>query len=88
MLALHTNISFVRLRTLSSIIQPKVRLAFISIRQYRSHSPFSYKTDRESSDSADNMKVLVTGGSGFIAAHCVDQLLSHGFVYWPECQPA
>ncbi|KAL9112976.1 MAG: hypothetical protein Q9227_002841 [Pyrenula ochraceoflavens] len=24
------------------------------------------------------MKVLVTGGSGFIAAHCLDQLLDHG----------
>lgn len=24
------------------------------------------------------MRVLVTGGSGFIAAHCVDQLLSNG----------
>jgi nucleoside-diphosphate-sugar epimerase len=26
----------------------------------------------------DNMKVLLTGGSGFIAAHCVDTLLRHG----------
>lgn len=24
------------------------------------------------------MRVLLTGGSGFIAAHCVDQLLSNG----------
>ena len=26
----------------------------------------------------DKMKVLLTGGSGFIAAHCVDTLLKHG----------
>lgn len=25
------------------------------------------------------MKVLLTGGSGFIAAHCLDMLLEHGF---------
>jgi len=30
-------------------------------------------------------KVLVTGGSGFIAAHCVDQLLAHGFVICSCC---
>src|SRR5271156_155799 len=34
------------------------------------------------SNKAVNMKVLVTGGSGFIAAHCIDQLLAHGFVNW------
>jgi UDP-glucose 4-epimerase len=27
------------------------------------------------------MKVLLTGGSGFIAAHCLDLLLEHGFVW-------
>jgi len=27
---------------------------------------------------APKMKVLLTGGSGFIAAHCLDQLLAHG----------
>lgn len=25
------------------------------------------------------MKVLLTGGSGFIAAHCLEQLLEHGY---------
>lgn len=27
------------------------------------------------------MKVLLTGGSGFIAAHCLDMLLERGYVY-------
>lgn len=31
--------------------------------------------------TANRMKVLLTGGSGFIAAHCLDVLLEHGFVY-------
>ena len=26
----------------------------------------------------ENMKVLLTGGSGFIAAHCIDYLLQRG----------
>ena len=29
-------------------------------------------------NGSDKMKVLLTGGSGFIAAHCVDQLLQRG----------
>ena len=27
------------------------------------------------------MKVLLTGGSGFVGKHCLDSLLKHGFVH-------
>lgn len=30
-------------------------------------------------------KVLLTGGSGFIAAHVIDFLLDHGYAYLGPC---
>jgi nucleoside-diphosphate-sugar epimerase len=49
---------------------------------FRKSASFQYfaRSVRRAHSVADNknMKVLLTGGSGFIAAHCVDTLLRHG----------
>jgi len=43
-------------------------------------STYSSRTPKRhfSASRTDEMRVLLTGGSGFIAAHCIDVLLDHG----------
>src|ERR1700722_3192727 len=75
-------VAFIQLTAVSSLLQPTSKVAFVSIREYHGSTALSHNTHRTTGNKAANMKVLVTGGSGFIAAHCIDQLLAHGFVNW------
>src|SRR5271154_4201205 len=80
---LHIQIDLLhKLTAISSLLQPTSKVAFISIREYQQVLPSHAIHIETTGNKAANMKVLVTGGSGFIAAHCIDQLLAHGFVNW------
>lgn len=63
----------------SSLFHP-TSLTFPNSIQAGSSSAYSQKTPRRyfSASRTDEMRVLLTGGSGFIAAHCIDVLLDHG----------
>jgi nucleoside-diphosphate-sugar epimerase len=62
-----------------SILKPSSSLLSASFRPGLSHSHTLLSLRRNFSTShTDEMRVLLTGGSGFIAAHCIDVLLDHG----------
>lgn len=63
----------------SSVLQPTLFTLSNPVRPSLYAASFLPFTRRNFSPShTDGMRVLLTGGSGFIAAHCVDVLLDHG----------
>jgi nucleoside-diphosphate-sugar epimerase len=63
----------------SSILPYPILRTTPSLIQLGLLSTYSLRTSRRlfSASHTDEMRVLLTGGSGFIAAHCIDVLLDH-----------